>query len=198
MLSKSSNYQIWMAGYGGFAQEVAAWLGTKAVTVQRYLVDNDPRFMPIDNYERTPGVQMIVAIADPKGRKSVVERLTERYAVFHTVTFNIGPATHSIGMGGITCPYSVVSNNAKIGMFCHLNLHATVGHDVTLGDFCTLSSHVDLCGNVQVGEGVFFGSGARVLPGVKIGAWARIGAGAVVVKDVPAGATIYAAPGRQL
>jgi len=190
--------KVIIAGHGGFAKEIAAWLGTRGVTVNQFLADEDIHCEPIDMHEHRMGEQVLVAIADPSGRKNVAIRLAKRGATFHSMLFNIGPPTGKIGIGSITCPYSVISSNAQVGKFCHLNLHATVGHDVKMGDYCTLSSHVDICGNVEVGEGVFFGSGARVLPGVKIGSWARIGAGAVIVKDVPAGATMYAPAAKRL
>lgn len=201
---QSEMKRLLIAGGGGFGVEAQNWLRMRGVVVTEFLDDfktgmeDGSRCTPIDAYEYRDGDQVLVSVGDPIGRESVVKRLTERGAKFHGLLYHIGPHTHRIGGGCVTCPYSVISAHGSVGDFVHINLHSTVGHHVTVGDYCTLSSHVDLCGNVKVGRGVFFGSGARVLPGVTIGDYAVIGAGAVVVRDVKERQTIYTQPGRVL
>lgn len=193
-----SNAIIIGACAGGFGSEVEGFLRSRGVIVQRWLDDLDTGLENIDDYDPKPNEQVIVCVADPKGREDVHRRLVARHAVFHGMLWHVGPHTHRIGGGCITMPYSVISAHADVGNFVHVNFHSTVGHHVKLGDYCTLSSHVDLTGHVEVGKRVFFGSGARVLPRVKIGDDAVIGAGAVVVSNVKPGETIYAPPGRVL
>lgn len=190
---------IVIAGAGGFGKEVAGWLMSRGVPTQRFIDDTEPGCQRISEYEPLlDNEQVLVAIANPQAREQVVGTLIERGAIFHGMMFHIAPPNVGIRGGCILCPNSLVSNGAKIGEFCHVNVFSSVGHDAELGDYCTLSSHVDVTGHVKVGKRVFFGSGSRVMPGVTIGDDAVIGAGAVIMNDVPEGATMYAQPARRL
>lgn len=190
--------RILIAGAGNFGREVAGWMELRGRPVAGFIDDENPDVATIQDYVRQDDEEVLVAIADPRGREHVARTLIERGAVFHGLWMMTLSPSAKIGGGCIFCPGSVVSCLAKIGDFVHVNLNATIGHDVVLGDCCTVSCHVDLMGHVEVGRRVFFGSGARVLPGVRIGDDARIGAGAVVTADVPAGRTVYCQPGRIL
>ena len=190
--------RLYIAGAGGFGAEVEDWLKTRGVEIEDYLDDTNPECIPINSFAPEPGDEVIIAIGDPKGREDVAKRLIERGAVFHNLILAMYAPSAVLSVGLVACYYSVISSHAKVGEFCHINLHSTVGHHVTLGNYCTLSCHVDLTGHVTVGDRCYFGSGARVLPRVKIGNDCIIGAGAVVVADVPDGATVYAAPARTL
>lgn len=198
-IQMKSNVVVVIAGAGGFGKEVAAWLQKIGVTPHRFIDDEQEGCQKITEYvPLLPHEQIVVAVANPKGRFKVVETLIEKKAIFHAVRHDICPPNAKFGAGVITCPMSVVSSNAFIGNFVHINVLSSIGHDVQVGEYCTISSHVDLCGNVTVGERTFIGSGAKVLPNVTIGADCVIGAGAIVVNDVPAGTTVYATPARTL
>jgi sugar O-acyltransferase (sialic acid O-acetyltransferase NeuD family) len=192
--------RIVIIGAGSLGRELMQWIRLDGRTEEIAFLDDGAagHAMGIGNlasYERKPGDQVLIAIADPAGREKVAEQLASM------ATFVSGLATAgdcAIGAGSLLMPYCLVSADARLGIGTILNTYASVGHDVELGDFCTLSSHVDLCGRVKIGARVFFGSGARALPGVTIGDGAVIGAGAVVVKDVAAGATVFGNPARQV
>lgn len=188
-----------IAGAGGFGKEVEGWLAKAGVKAQRFIDDEKEGIQKISEYvPLLNGEQVIVAIADPKGRVKVVELLMEKKVPFHGMRHDLCPWSAKVGTGVITCPLSIISAGAVVGNFVHLNVLSSIGHDVVVGEYCTISSHVDLCGGVTVGARTFIGSGARVLPNVKIGEDCTIGAGAVVVNDVPDGATVYAQPARTL
>lgn len=193
-----STSQIVIAGAGNFGREVEGWLNMRGVPVAGFLDDTKHGHRTIRDYERYGDEQVLVSISNPKDRERVVEYLNVRKAVFHGMLFNIAPPQCYIAGGCIFCPQSLVSRDAEVGEFVHVNVFSSVGHNVVVGDFCTISSHVDLCGHVTLGKRVFVGSGARVLPGLCVGDDAVIGAGAVVVRNVPAGATVYAEPARTL
>lgn len=190
--------RILIAGAGNFGREVAGWLLLKGRPIAGFIDDERPDVSSIEDYTRMDDEQVLVAIADPKGREQVVAKLVERGAVFHRLLLATVSPSAEIGGGCIFCPGSAVSCDARVGDFVHVNLNATIGHDVVLGDYCTVSCHVDLMGHTEVGKRVFFGSGSRVLPGVRIGDDCKIGAGAIVTADVPPGRTVYALPGRIL
>lgn len=204
-----------VVGCGAFARELINWVDDlvdigKSIQVSGFLDDNPqalagfpystPYLGSIPNYTPQEGDQLLMAIGDPKAKKTIYEDLKAKGAVFASL---IHPSaviarTAKLGEGVVICPQAFVSADAVVGDLCAINGNTSVGHDVCLGSFSTLSSHVDLTGWVQVGECVFFGSGARVLPKVKIGFGARIGAGAVVMRSVPADAVMYAQPAKRL
>jgi sugar O-acyltransferase (sialic acid O-acetyltransferase NeuD family) len=204
-----------LVGCGAFARELINWVEDladlgKSITVSGFLDDNTnalqgfpysvPSLGTISTFTPQPGDQLLMAIGDPKAKKSLFVELKNKGATFATLIHPSAVVARSarLGEGVVLCPQAFVSADAVVGDLCAINGNASVGHDVQLGNFSTLSSHVDLTGWVQVEECVFFGSGARVLPKVKIGTGARIGAGAVVMRSVPADTVVYAPPAKRL
>lgn len=187
-----------IVGAGALGRELAQWI--RRERPEQLVVFLDDRLRgthiagTVESYERQPGDAVLIAIADPAGRRAVGARI--QAATWASESATVGQC--QLGPGCLLLPGSLVSADAVLGECCVLNTHATVGHDVVLGDYVTLSSHVDLCGGVQVGAGVFFGSGARVLPGVSIGDGAYVGAGSVVMRDVPPGVRVAGNPARSV
>jgi sugar O-acyltransferase (sialic acid O-acetyltransferase NeuD family) len=200
--------QIVLVGAGSFGREVLNWLrdSQPGTEVLGFLDDTGtgggglPCLGAVSDYRANPSHQLLVTIADPRGRSEVVGKLRERGAHFGSFIHPTAVVASSarIGEGCILCPLSVVSVDAVLQPFVIVNIHSSVGHDVNVGAFSTLSSHVDLTGYVQVGERVSIGSSACVLPSVAVAEDVIIGAGAVVVRAVPAGSTIYAQPAKRL
>ena len=185
-----------IVGAGALGRELAQWLRLAGRTEPVVYLDDTSRgpqvIGSVDSYERLPGDEVLIAIANPAARQAVAERI--QAASFSDPSAKVGACT--IGVGTLLMPNALVSVNATLGECCIVNTGSSVGHDVTLGDYCTLSSQVDITGRVRVGKRVMFGTGARVLPGIAIGDDAVIGAGAVVVRDVPAGITVFGNPAR--
>ncbi len=204
-----------LVGCGAFARELINWVEDladlgKSISVSGFLDDNPnalhgfpysvPSLGTISSFTPQPGDQLLMAIGDPKAKKSLFVELKNKGATFATLIHPSAVIARSarLGEGVVLCPQAIVSADAVVGDLCAINCNASLGHDVQLGNFSTLSTHVDLTGWVQVEECVFFGSGASVLPKVKIGTGARIGAGAVVIRSVPADAVVYAPPAKRL
>lgn len=204
-----------LVGCGAFARELINWVEDlvdigKSISVTGFLdenpnaLENFPYSVPylgtIPAYIPQSGDQLLMAIGDPKAKKTLYAEFKNKGASFASLIHPSAVIARSakLGEGVVLCPQAFVSADAVVGDLCAINGNASVGHDVRLGSFSTLSSHVDLTGWVQVDECVFFGSGARVLPKVKIGTGARIGAGAVVMRSVPAETVMYAPPARKL
>lgn len=189
--------QIIIAGAGNFGREVQGWMLWKGRPPAGFIDDEEQNVLgTIEDYHPKEYDEILLAIASPKGREIVAEKLIVRGVRFHSLRLEDKSPSAVIGGGTIWCPRSLASAGAKVGNFVIVNAHSTVGHDVEIGDFCTLSSHVDLCGHVTLGQRVFVGSHAVLMPGVRVGDDAIIGAGSVVTRDVPAGATIYCEPGK--
>jgi sugar O-acyltransferase (sialic acid O-acetyltransferase NeuD family) len=204
-----------LVGGGEFARELINWTEDlvdqgKSIAVTGFLDDNPDALKgfqypvaylgTIQSYVPQAGDSLLMAVGNPKVKKSLYADLKKRGCTFATLIHPsaVVARTATLGEGIVVCPQAFVSADAVVGDLCAINGSASVGHDVKLGSFATLSAHVDLTGWVSVDECVFFGSGARVLPKVKIGYGARIGAGAVVMRSVSAEAVVYAPPAKRL
>ena len=209
------NERLVLVGGGDFGRELINWTDDlvdqgKSIPVTGFLDDNPDALKgfqypvaylgSIQSYVPQAGDRLLMAVGDPKVKKSLFVDLKLRGCTFATLIHPsaVVARTATLGEGVVVCPHAFVSADAFVGDLCVINGSASIGHDVKLGSFATLSAHVDLTGWVNVDECVFFGSGARVLPKVKIGYGARIGAGAVVMRSVPADAVVYAPPAKRL
>lgn len=150
-------------------------------------------------YEPCEQDRLIVAIGDPRAKKSIVEQLNVknvRYFTFIHPSVNLATNVQ-IGEGSIICPNTIISCDSSIGNHVIINLACTIGHDVTIGEYVTLSSHVDITGNCELKEGVFMGSHAVVLPKTIVGKYATIGAGSVGIRKIQENSTILGVPGKK-
>lgn len=146
--------------------------------------------------------EFVVAVGDPRVRRSIAERLAARAGMLVAPTATIGDEV-SIGEGAIFCDYSMVTASARIGRHFHANIYSYVAHDCVIGDYVTFAPKVCCNGNVVIEDDVYVGTGAVLRQGTRgrplvIGRNAVIGMGAVVTKDVPAGAVVVGNPARPL
>lgn len=148
-----------------------------------------------------PECHVVVAVATPKARRSIVERLTEiGHTLFASIvhpTACIGAAT-SIGDGAIVYPGVLIDTDVSIGSHVILNKGCTVGHDAVLENFVTIGPGVNLGGAIRIGAGSDLGIGCSTIQNVTIGAGSVVGAGAVVIRDVPDGATVVGVPAKPI
>ena len=110
---------------------------------------------------------------------------------------------NDIGEGAILCANTIITSNAKIGRFFHLNIFSYVAHDCVIGDFVTFAPSVHCNGNVHIHDHAYIGTGAVLKQGTSskpliIGEGAIIGMGAIVTKDVPPYTTVVGNPAKPL
>lgn len=203
-----------LLGAGSFGRELINWAYDIAEAggsaFSGYLDSNmralDKDIYPLpwlgtfDDYQPQSGDRLVLAIADPSVKRTVVDKMHAKGANFASLIHPtaVVARTAVLGKGIVLCPHSLVSADARLGDFVAVNTMSSVGHDVVVGEYSTLSGHVDLTGFVQVGEACFFGTGAKVLPKVKIGKRAKIGAGATIMRSVPDEAVMYTLPAKRL
>ena len=204
-------------GVGGFAREVF-WHAKKSLgfgvdwQIKGFL-DGDVKLAPedyellpekvlgdVDTYEICADDVFTCAVASPKARKILVEKILARGGKFINIINELAEIvpTAEIGQGVIISPFVGVSERAQIGDFVALNAQTIIGHDARIGNFSCVMPHVAVSGNVQIGAEVFVGSGAVLLPKAKIGDGATVGAGSVVLKKIRAGATVFGNPAIEI
>lgn len=204
---------------GGFAREIAGHLSECMDALDQpfklMFIDDNPELwgtqvhghdvIGYQDARAIEGIKINVAFAEPALRRAKVARLdADGIGTFsiQALNFFIGRNV-TLGRGGIYCHNSMVTADAKLGDYVHLNIYSYVAHDCIVGDFVTFAPRVSLNGRIRVEDDVYIGSDATFLPGnsrrfLTIGKGAIIGAGAVVTKDVEPGTTVVGAPAKQL
>lgn len=213
-----SAYKFLIVGAGGFGREVYGWLTdwiarstqSNDYEISGFLDDSasalegftglPPVISSIDEYQHQGGVLLVCAIANPKIKKSIAEKMKTKGACFFSLihpTAIVG-ARVTLGDGVVICPNAVLSTDIAIGDFVTINVGSTVGHDAFVGSFSTISGHCDVTGGVKLAEGVFMGSHAVVAPKVSVGAYAVIGAASVAIRKVAPGVTVFGVPAKRI
>jgi len=165
---------VHIVGKGGFAREVATYLGAQNIKADMVL-----------SSEAEKPKQYAVCIGDPVARERICMELVRGGMLDTSVyCFSRYAFDYSAAYGTIICPGAVLTTNLKLGRFVIVNLNCTVGHDAVIGDFCTLSPGVHVSGNVKIGNCCYIGSGAVIREGITICDGVTIGAGAVVLNDI--------------
>ncbi len=143
---------------------------------------------------------VVVAVGDPKIKRSVVERIQHQHLYFPTLIHPVATIGENIkaGAGCIITAGCRLTIDIALGDFVLLNLNTTVGHDVHVGVYTSVMPGVHLSGYVQVGEEVLIGTGASVLQNITIGNRSVVGAGAVVNKNVEPSRTVAGVPARSI
>lgn len=140
---------------------------------------------------------IVVAIANYKVKKSIVERLNNRFP-FATI-INPRVLIHefmSVGEGSIIYEGAIITSNVEIGNHVLISPKCGIGHDSIIKDYVSLLWNVNISGADIIEEGVLIGSGATVIQNKVIGQGSTIGAGSVVISDIPTGSTVVGVPGK--
>jgi len=181
-------------GSGGLSKEIIAYLvemygdnhGIVAVISTEPF--NNPKYSEFKVQESLndgeyPDAKFILAVANPKIKKIIVEKNEDRWTTF------IHPSAHvsrfaTIGKGCILTPQTIVTADAVIGDYVFLNTNATVGHDSIIGDYTTLYPNTEICGNCNIGKNCVFGIGSYVVPNVNLVDDTKVAAGSIVWESV--------------
>ena len=159
------------------------------------------RVMPFTSAceEYTPEqLRICVAVADPKGRSAVCDRVAKAGYSFYTA---IHPTAHIdstaiIGDGPCIRRDVLVGPRVVIGSNVHIQARTAVSHDSVVGDCSHIAFGCIVNGGTSVGERVYIGSGAIIRERTQIGEDSIVSMGAVVLKDVPSGMVVMGNPAR--
>lgn len=144
---------------------------------------------------------IVVAIADPKTKKKIIQGINNPNIGFPTLihpSVIIGQDNIKIGNGNIICAGVIITINVEIEDFVILNLSCTVGHDTIIKDYCSFMPTVNISGEVVINEAVYVGTGAKIINLLEIGENTIVGAGAVVSKSLPANCTAVGIPAKPI
>ena len=211
-------------GAGGYAREVMPLVeGCISITkkeevksaCQIFFVEKEPSADEINGYPLISEVEFFkiecdrryfnIPIADSKKRECIATDCMSKGAYPmsikspHSITYD----RNEISEGAIISANTMITSNAKIGKFFHLNIYSYVAHDCIIGDYVTFAPNVQCNGNVHIHKHAYIGTGAILRNGslikpLVIGEGAVVGMGAVVTKDVPPHTTVVGNPARPL
>ena len=204
--------RILIVGAGGFGRELFYWAldawPNHASRISGFLSEDleklkDHKF-PIEvvgapsTYQPRTGDYLLLGIGVPGVRRRVVEDLEARGARFLSLahpTALISPSA-TLGIGSVLCPYSLLTDAARVGRFVLVNFHASIAHDACVGDFSVLSPYATLGGSSQIGNDTFLAIRASVAPSVCVGAGSKVSAHACALHHAPPQSLVHGARGE--
>jgi sugar O-acyltransferase (sialic acid O-acetyltransferase NeuD family) len=187
-------------GSGGFAREVMA---SMEINIPFFI---DDKYLSGKTGERSLSTfdpfefEVVVAIADPRVRESIVNKLpkeTRFFTFIHpSAIIHLGPYNEIsvIGEGSIVLEFCRISCNARVGKHAHLNWGTIIGHDAVIGDYLTTAPNVGVMGNNIIGDRVCLGVGSNTREKLSICSDVTIGLGAGVVKSINEPGTYVGVP----
>lgn len=197
--------ELYLAGSGSFALEVAEWAQDAGWTVTGLVelfdasrigsvLAGHPVVAPTAPHYDTPAV-----VATGGDRRRYWAMLEEHGWRAATV---VHPRAH-VSKSAQLAPGCIVGPGAVIGAETIVEEHtlvsrgALVGHHVRVGAFVSLMPGVNVGGHVELGERTTIGMGAVIVNGTRVGMQATVAAGAVVLKDVASTTRVQGIPARR-
>lgn len=185
-------------GYGGHAREVAKQINRPV----DFFVDDEfakDFVLPISTFN--PQVyEIMIAVAEPKIRKEIVEKLPEntKYFTFIHPTAQIMAKDVKIGEGSFIGANSILTTNIELGKHSILNRGNHIGHDCVIGDYFSAMPGAIVSGNVNIGEQVYLGTNSSVIEKIQIVSNVKVGANSTVVKNIITGGVYVGVPAKYI
>ena len=194
-----------IVGNGGFGREIFHAMSkedqknTVFFVDDEYFSENSFNTLPLSKFDKDK-YELIIAIADSKVRKKIVDNLPKdtKFFTFIDPSAQIHDSNVKIGEGSIICAGTIITTNVKIGKHCHLNLITTIGHDCTIGDYFTTAPGVQISGNETIGDFVYFGTRSCIKQELIICDNVTIGMNAGVVKDIKEPGVYVGTPAKKI
>jgi len=204
-LDRTAGEELFVAGSGSFAIEVADWAtdaGWRVVGLVE-LLDRSRIGTVIGGHPIVgddappPDGRVVVGLGGPRNEhwSRLAGHGWSAASVVHPCAHISTAATLHVGC--VVAPGAVVGVETVIGEHALVSRGALVGHHGRIGDFVSLMPGVNIGGNVSVGERTTVGMGAVIVNGTDVGVDAIIAAGAVVLADVADGSRVQGLPARE-
>jgi sugar O-acyltransferase (sialic acid O-acetyltransferase NeuD family) len=185
-------------GYGGHAREVACQ------------IDQEITFFVDDNYtnEITKPISafnpkeymMMVAVADSRDRKAIVDRLPKetKYFTFIHPSVQIMDDNIEVGEGSFIGANSILTTSIKLGKHSLLNRGNHIGHDCTIQDYFSAMPGAIISGNATIDDCVYVGTNSSIKEKMIICSGVTIGSNATVVKHIVKSGTYVGVPAKKI
>ena len=191
-------------GYGGHAREVywsldlSQRVGLKFFVDDKYYKEEDENVFPTSKFDPEE-YKVMVAVGDPKIRKSIVDSLPSntKYFTFIHPTAQIIGADVTIGEGSFIGINSIITTNIVIGKHAILNRGNQIGHDSIIGDFFSAMPGAIVSGNVHIGNCVYMGTNSSIIEKKFISNDITIGANGVVTRDITESGVYVGVPAKK-
>lgn len=172
-----------LIGYGGHAREVMAQMGVKLTCFvdDKYVNENT---LPLSSFDPNEYAVM-VAIADPKVREDIVQKLpneTKYFTFVHPSAMIMDNV--EIGEGSFIGANSILTTNIKIGKHTILNRGNHIGHDTVIGNYFSAMPGAIVSGNVRICDSVYLGTNSSIKEKITINSFITIGLNSGVVNDI--------------
>jgi sugar O-acyltransferase (sialic acid O-acetyltransferase NeuD family) len=196
--------ELFLAGAGSFALEVADWAAAAGMRVAGLidlhdgdLVGSEIGGVPVISPD-SPGEGRGVAIAAGGDRGAHWELIGAQgwrpCSIVHPRASIAASA--ELGGGVVAGPGAIVGAQSKIGAHALLSRGVLVGHHVNVERFVSLLPGANVASHTRIGLAATLGMGAIVIDHTLVGAAAVVAAGAVVVAAVESGTRVQGVPAR--
>lgn len=206
ILRVGSAKDIYLAGTGSFALEIADWAQAAGWRVAGLIELLDPGrvgstidgLLVLDPSAPIAGESGVaIALAgDRHGHWSLLEpHGWSPASVVHPLAHL--SASARLEPGCVVGPGVAVGAHTVLGAHTLVSRGSLIGHHTALGAYVTVNPGGNIAGNVVIGERAFIGMGAIVVNNASVGAGATVAAGSLVLKDVAAGVRVQGVPARE-
>jgi len=200
-----SPHELYLAGSGSFAVEVAEWARDAGWTVSGLVELLDAArvgsvrggFPVLAPSDRPHGACVVIATGgDRRGHWAT---LAEHGWQAATIVHPRAHVSHSakLGAGCVVGPGAVIGAETSVDEHTLISRGALVGHHDRIGAFVSLMPGVNIGGHVELGERATIGMGAVVVNGTTVGADTTVAAGAVVLREVADGIRVQGMPAKE-
>jgi len=147
--------------------------------------------------DHLPNSRIIIAIDDPKFRKTLVNQLGEYLSGYVSSLAYVSKLT-KIPDNLLVYPNAYISANVQLGNFVKVSVGAQIHHESRIGSFSVIAPQTLILGGVEIGSESFIGSGSRIAPNCKIGSNVTIGMGSNVLGSFADGVKAWGNPALEV
>ena len=185
-------------GYGGHAREVACQIEDEVT----FFVDDEYAnniAKPISEFNPQE-YAMMVAVADPKDRFDIVQRLPKetQYFTFVHPTVQILDSNIKVGVGSFIGVNSILTTNIELGRHSILNRGNQIGHDCKIGSYFSAIPGAIVSGNVTIFDMVYMGTNSAIKEKLSIHSLSTIGMNSCVVKHIEEPGIYVGVPAKKI
>jgi sugar O-acyltransferase (sialic acid O-acetyltransferase NeuD family) len=185
-------------GYGGHAREVACQIEDEVTFFVDDQYANDVA-KPISEFNPQE-YAMMVAVADPKDRFDIVQRLPKetQYFTFVHPTVQILDSNIKVGVGSFIGVNSILTTNIELGRHSILNRGNQIGHDCKIGSYFSAMPGAIVSGNVTIFDMVYMGTNSAIKEKLSIHSLSTIGMNSCVIKHIEEPGIYVGVPAKKI